>query len=164
MKVLIMSSSKQFSTKRKIGINEMLVLVKIQYQEMEKAVVRTGEYRFRGKFAYLEKPLSVWTGMSVEQRKRHMKKVNTAVIAGVPVVHSDDEHPVGLEPDDGESDSHGIGLLPAPLNLSPIVWDRMVAKPKTIVSDPASMSPIPGSNNKSRFVVSFRNPNSPMKI
>jgi len=66
--------------------------------------------------------------------------------------------------DDGESDSHRIGLLPAPSNLSPIVWDRMVAKAKTIVSDPASMSPIPGSNNKSRFVVSFRNPSSPMKI
>ena len=55
--------------------DEMLTLVKIQYQELEKAVVRTGEYRFQAKFTHLEKPLAVWTKMSVEQRKRHMKKV-----------------------------------------------------------------------------------------
>ena len=35
--------------------DEMFNLVKIQYQELEKAIVRTGEYRFQAKFAYLEK-------------------------------------------------------------------------------------------------------------
>ena len=46
--------------------DEMFKLVKIQYQELEKAVVRTGEYRFQANFAHLEKPLSMWTKMSVE--------------------------------------------------------------------------------------------------
>ena len=32
--------------------DEMFNLVKIQYQELEKAIVRTGEYRFQAKFAY----------------------------------------------------------------------------------------------------------------
>ena len=51
--------------------DEMFKLVKIQYQELEKAVVRTGEYRFQANFAHLEKPLSMWTKMSVEQRKTY---------------------------------------------------------------------------------------------
>ena len=38
--------------------DDMLTLVKAQYRELEKAVVHTGEYRFRSQFSYLEKPLS----------------------------------------------------------------------------------------------------------
>ena len=34
--------------------DKMLMLVKIQYQELEKAVMRTGEYCFWSRFAYLE--------------------------------------------------------------------------------------------------------------
>ena len=88
-----------------------------------------------------------------------MKKVMSVMITGVTVAHGDDEDPVSLE-----RDGHGINSLPVPSNLSSVVWDRMVSKAKTVVSDSASMSPIPGSSSKSRFVVSFRNCNSPMKV
>jgi len=40
----------------------------------------------------------------------------------------------------------------------------MVSKAQAIASDPVSMSPVPGANGKSRFVVSFRNPDSPLKV
>ena len=105
--------------------DEMLALVKIQYQEMEKAVVRIGEYRFQDKFTYLEESSSVWTGMSIDQRKRHMKKVMSVMMTGVTVAHGDDEDPVSLE-----RDGHEINSLPVPSNLSSVVWDRMVSKAK----------------------------------
>ena len=71
--------------------DEMFKLVKIQYQELEKAVIRTGEYRFKANFAHLEKPLAAWTKMSVEQRKRHIKKVMYAKINDPPSNGSDDD-------------------------------------------------------------------------
>ena len=71
--------------------DEMLTLVKIQYQELEKAVVRTGEYRFQAKFTHLEKPLAVWTKMSVEQRKRHIKKVMCVKMNDTSLNDSDDD-------------------------------------------------------------------------
>ena len=135
--------------------DEMFNLVKIQYQELEKAIVRTGEYRFQAKFAYLEKPLAVWTKMSVEQRKRHVKKVMCAKLDSSP---SDDSG------DNDAAPSHNVTSLTAPTNISSEIWERMVSKAQAIASDPVSMSPVPGANEKSRFVVSFRNPSSPLKV
>jgi len=40
----------------------------------------------------------------------------------------------------------------------------VVSKAQAIASDPASMSPVPSGNVKSRFVVSFRNPGFPLKV
>jgi len=40
----------------------------------------------------------------------------------------------------------------------------VVSKAQAIASDPASLSPVPGCNAKSRFVVSFRNPGSSLKV
>ena len=54
--------------------------------------------------------------------------------------------------------------LPTPSNISSEVWERMVSKAQAIALDPVSMSPVPGANGKSRFVVSFRNPDSPLKV
>jgi len=51
--------------------DEMFKLIKIQYQELEKAVIHKGEYCFQANFTYLEKPLAVWTKMSVEQKKAY---------------------------------------------------------------------------------------------
>ena len=67
-----MSSRKQ---QKQLGsiCDEMLALVKIQYQEMEKVMVCID---FETNLS-LEKPLSVWTGtvhIFVEQRKRLTKK------------------------------------------------------------------------------------------
>ena len=88
-----------------------------------------------------------------------MKKVMSIAMTGMPVDHSDNELSI---PSSAEPNGHGISCFPLPSNLSSVVWERMVSKAKTIVSDPASMSPVPGSSNKSRFVVSFCNPSSPM--
>ena len=90
-----------------------------------------------------------------------MKKVMSIAMTGIPADHSDDELSM---PSSAEPNGHGISCFPLPSNLSSVVWERMVSKAKTIASDPASMSPVPGSSNKSRFVVSFCNPNSPMKV
>ena len=60
--------------------NEMFKLIKIQYQELDKAVIRNGEYHFQANFTYLEKPLAVWIKMSVEQRRRHTQKVMHATV------------------------------------------------------------------------------------
>jgi len=46
-------------------------------------------------------------------------------------------------------------------HLSSAVWECMVSKVQT---DFVSMSPVSGANGKSRFVVSFRNPDSPLKV
>ena len=77
----------------------------------------------------------------------------------------------GASPNDSDDDnddatkrSRSSCSLPAPSNVSSEVWERVVSKARAIASDPASMSPVPGGNTKSRFVVSFRNPNSPLKV
>jgi len=71
--------------------DEMLTLVKIQYQELEKAVVCTGKHHFQAKFTHLEKPLAVWIKMSVEQRKRHIKKVMCVKMNDTSLNDSDDD-------------------------------------------------------------------------
>jgi len=138
--------------------DEMFKLVKIQYQELEKAVIRTGEYRFKANFAHLEKSLAAWTKMSVEQRKRHIKKVMYAKINDPPSNGSDDDTAIT------SSSRFNVTSLPTPSNISSEVWECMVSKAQAIASDPVSMSPVPGANGKSRFVVSFRNPDSPLKV
>jgi len=99
--------------------------------------------------------------MSVEQKKRYMKKVISIALTGKHADHSDDELPTPsrVEPN---TNANGINCLPLASNLSLVVWEWMVSKAKMIA---ASMSPVLGSgSSKSRFVVSFYNPSSPMTI
>ena len=123
--------------------DDMLTLVKVQYRELEKAVVRTGEYRFRSQFSYLEKPLSAWTKMCLEQRERHMRRVMRANMHSTHVADSDEQ--------DKEADSDGASQsthssLPAPPNVSTESWKRVVAKAHAIAADSSSMSAVPGGN------------------
>lgn len=93
--------------------------------------------------------------MSVEQRKRYMKKVMCVKMNYTSLNDSDD---------DTTKTSSSSCSLPTPSNVSSEVWKRVDSKAQAIASDPASMSPVPGGNAKSRFVVSFRNPRSPLKV
>ena len=141
--------------------DDMLTLVKAQYRELEKAVVHTGEYRFRSQFSYLEKPLSTWTKMSLEQRERHMRRAMHANMHSTHVADSDEQ--------DTEADSDGVSQsihisLPAPPNVSSESWKRVVAKAHAIAADSSSMSAVPGGNVQSRFLVSSRHPDSPQKV
>ena len=93
-----------------------------------------------------------------------MKKVRCVKMTSIPIddanYHSDDEMLTA-----GNSDlvSPKVDSLPTPPNLSTVVWGRVVSKAQAIVADPVSMSPMPGGN-RNRFVVSFRNPDSPLKV
>jgi len=100
--------------------DEMFNLVKIQYQELEKAVIHTGEYHFQANFTYLEKPLAVWTKMSVEQRKRHTQKVMHAEVNDSPSSDSDGDTSLTC------TSKFSVSFLPAPSNVSSEVWERMV--------------------------------------
>jgi len=142
--------------------DEMLALVKIQYQEMEKSVLRTGEYHFRSQFTYLEVPLSKWNNMSVEQREKHMKRVMRATMRSAhmeDIINKSDDENV-----DGYSDAHHLGALPNPTNIPHETWNRAVAKANAIAADPSSMSTVPGGNGRSKFVAWSRNPDSPIKV
>ena len=55
--------------------DNMLSLVNLQYQELEKCVLRTSEYHFSSSFSHLELPLSKWNRLSPEQRKKHLEQV-----------------------------------------------------------------------------------------
>ena len=139
----------------------LLTLVKTQYQELEKAAVCTGEYRFRSQFSYLEKPLSTWNKMSLEQRERHMKRVMRANMHSTHVADSDEQ--------DREADSDGViqsiySSLSVPPNVPSESWKCVVAKAYPIAADSSSMSGVPGGNVRSRFVVLSRNPDSPQKV
>ena len=102
-------------------------MVKIQYQELEKAIICTGEYRFQANFTHLEKPLAMWTKMSVEQRKRHIKKVMCAKINDTSSNDSNDDATMA------SSSRCKATSLPAPSNVSSKVWKRVVSKAQAIV-------------------------------
>ena len=138
--------------------DDMLALVKVQYQELEKAVVRTGEYRFRPQFSCLEKPLAKWTSMSVEQRERHMRKEMCASMHSSPLADSDDQ---SVE-DDSNASIHST--LSAPPNVPSERWERVVKKAHALATEPLLMSAVPGGNARSKYVVSSRNPDSPIKV
>ncbi len=143
--------------------DDMLSLVKLQYQELEKAVVRTGEYRFRPQFAHLEVPLSKWNRMSVPQRKQHVKRVMCATIH--PTLTTDlcnSDGCVSAEP--VHVGAFPTAAFPAPTNVPRDLWDRCVAKAHAIVAESVSMSSVPGGNCRSKFVAWSRNPESPIKV
>ena len=133
--------------------DDMLTLVKTQYQGLEKSVVCTGEYCFRSQFSYLEKPLSTWTKMSLEQRERHMKRAMRANMHSTHVANSDEQ--------DREADSDGViqsihSSLSVPPNVPSESCKCVVAKARPIATDSSSMSGVPGRNFQSRFVVLSR--------
>lgn len=136
---------------------EMLSLVKIQYQELEKCVVRSGEYRFRPQFAYMEVSLSTWNKMSVKQREQHMKTVYCASVQptrSMPKASSSSE----------AGPSQYFNNTPAPAVIPKDTWDRCLLKVNTILDNPESMCTVPGGNKRSRYVASSRNPDSPIKV
>jgi len=93
-----------------------------------------------------------------------MKKVMSIAMTRMHADLSEDELPIPSRAEPNAND-HGISCLPLPSNLSSVVWEWMVSKAKAIAADTGSMSPVPGSSSsKSRFVVSFCNPSSPMKV
>lgn len=140
--------------------DDMLSLVKIQYQELEKAVVCSGEYRFRPKFSYLQVPLSKWNRMSVKQREQHMKQVKCAAIATCSIQSPNPElgeSACALDPDSTYS-SQGPSTIPSDL------WTSCVEKAKSIIANPTAMSDVPGGSCRSKFVLWSRNPESPIKV
>ena len=56
-------------------------LVKIQKEDVESAVVGTGEYKLRKEFRYLEVVPSEWSRMRNDQRKAELGKIHEANIA-----------------------------------------------------------------------------------
>ena len=139
---------------------EMLSLVKMQYQELEKCVVRSGEYRFRPQFAYLEISLSTWNRMSVKQREQHMKSVHCASMQPDISAHK-------ASAGSGSSEagpSKYFDSTPAPGIIPKDTWDRCLQKVNTLLNNPESMSSVPGGNNRSRYVASTRSPDSPIKV
>ena len=56
--------------------HNMFKLVIDQSQEVEKAVIGMGEYRFKPAYQHLNVETTKWFKMSPEQRQKHMKKVN----------------------------------------------------------------------------------------
>ena len=55
--------------------NNMFTLVREQSKEVEKAVIKMGEYRFKPAYKYLEVDSSKWFVMSPEQRQKHFRRV-----------------------------------------------------------------------------------------
>jgi len=50
-------------------------LVEEQENEIEKAVIGVGEYRFDEEYVCLEVPLAKWSSMSQAQRKKRLQKI-----------------------------------------------------------------------------------------
>ena len=50
-------------------------LVDEQESEIEKAVLGIGEYRFDDEYSHLEVPLTKWSSMSQNQRKKHLERI-----------------------------------------------------------------------------------------
>ena len=59
-------------------IDKLREVFREQQQEVQCAVLGRGKYQFREQYCYLEVPESKWFMMNIEQRKKHLSKVNSA--------------------------------------------------------------------------------------
>ena len=136
--------------------NKLYQLVVGQLKEVERCIFHMGEYKFKPSYRHLEIDSSQWFLMTVEQRKKHVRKVFSA--QSIPF-ESGDEH-VSLEPgasssgatSSGQSsasttrlsvkvEKSGITTIPAELLLS--MWK----KAERLLSTPNSICAAPGMAN-----------------
>lgn len=55
-------------------------LIEEQENEIEKAIIGVGEYKFDDNYAHLAIPLSKWSSMSQLQRKKHVDKIKSQTL------------------------------------------------------------------------------------
>ena len=61
-------------------------LVEEQENEIEKAVIGVGEYRFDKDYVHLEVPLAKWSSMSQAQRTKHLQKIRNFTLLEAKVL------------------------------------------------------------------------------
>ena len=55
-------------------------LIEEQENEIEKAIIGVGEYKFDDDYAHLAIPLGKWSSMSQLQRKKHVDKIKSLTL------------------------------------------------------------------------------------
>ena len=122
-------------------------LVEEQENEIEKAVIGIGDYRFDDEYVHLEVSLSKWSSMSQAQRKRHLEKIRTLTLPDTRrfgnVCHIGNTVPANSHSElfticREHFSVHGC-------QLSTDILHNMFCKAERLVLAPNSICPSPGS-------------------
>lgn len=110
-------------------VDKMRALLKEQRNEIERALICTGEYRLRDEYKYLEVEHSTWFKMTVDQRQRKISRFMKATVEANSKSCSATENP--------------LDVLELPSSLKTSMWE----KAQELSMDEASIVKAPGCEN-----------------
>ena len=141
--------------------NQLKELVESQRQEVIRAPSGHGEYRLCPEYHHLSVDINEWTRMRPQQRKDVVKAFDNASLKSAKSSQSSDNHIPSdyqsanyCQPSTSyasisiSSDDSGITTIPI------VVLQDMWRKAGRLISDGTAVTPAPGSNPKSKMVLS----------
>ena len=123
-------------------------LVEEQENEIEKAVIGIGDYRFDEEYVHLEVSLSKWSSMSHAQRKRHLEKIKTLTLPDARRFKTGTCHMSSTASANSPSEAFticGEHFSIDGCQLSNDILHNMFCKAERLVLAPNSICPSPGS-------------------
>ena len=123
-------------------------LVEEQENEIEKAVIAVGEYRFDDEYAHLQVSLSKWSSMSQAQRKRHLERIKTLTLQEAKGFGKKDGQLSSTVPTSSNDKAFticGEHFSVDGCQLSADILHNMFRKAERLVLAPNSICPSPGS-------------------
>ena len=119
-----------------------------QENEIEKAVIAVGEYRFDDEYAHLQVPLSKWSSMSQAQRKRHLVRIKTLTLQEAKGFGKKVNQLNSTVPTNSHGEAFticGEHYCVDGCQLSADILHNMFRKAERLVLAPNSICPSPGS-------------------
>lgn len=149
---------KEAADYEEMSLPEFVVLAKSvalnQHQELVRAILRKGQYRFKDEYSYLEVKEDVWMhGMTVESRRRHVSKIMNLDLGARQVPNESATTPGQL------SVSYTSANLQITESVLSAVWNKAIeylTKPGSFVQLP---NKVDGENKF--FVYSRSKPDNP---
>ena len=125
-------------------------LVAEQKQEVERAVVNRGKWRFRSQYQFLQVQESVWFTMNAQQRQKHLSRVHSISLA-----EAEDNSNIGSCSASKGTLSIDAETVAKSSNLPVTCVEGILQKASKLLQEENAIVPAPGQSPEARKVLSY---------